>query len=39
MVAILIITFVYWAISIKYTAKDNSVYIKDNFKLRFTKEQ
>lgn len=36
---ILIITFVYWAISIKYTAKDNSVYIKGNFKVRFTEEQ
>lgn len=39
MVVILIIAFVYWAISIKYTAKDNSVYIKGNFKVRFTKEQ
>lgn len=39
MVAILTMAFVYWAISIKYTAKDNSVYIKDNFKLIFTKEQ
>lgn len=39
MVAILTIAFVYWAISIKYTAKDNSIHIKGNFKLRFTKEQ
>lgn len=39
MVAVLTIAFVYWVISIKYTAKDNSIHIKGNFKLRFTKEQ
>ena len=42
MTAIMLISsliYVYWTMRISYTAKDNSVYIKDNFKLRYIKEE
>lgn len=38
-ILILSLAYVYWTMHIRYTAKDNSVYIKDNFKLRYTKEE
>ena len=36
---ILLLAYVYWTMRISYTAKDNSVYIKDNFNLRYIKEE
>ena len=36
---ILSLIYVYWTMRISYTAKDNSVYIKDNFNLRYIKEE
>lgn len=36
---ILSLAYVYWTMRIRYTAKDNSVYIKDNFNLRYIKEE
>ena len=42
MTAIMLISsliYVYWTMRIRYTAKDNSVYIKDNFKLRYIKKE
>ena len=35
---ILSLAYVYWTMRIRYTAKYNSGYIKDNFNLRYIKE-